>query len=213
MRTMPLLRKTGFVLLLLVMIPILLAVGLKWNAILPIIVYLQLLLVWAQVEIALREHYLFAMQFKPSFDVKFGGGEITPTVMPPLHATPVQIRNISKNPAYNIMVIRLLDGQNRPIPPDRWKDKVRSDLISSLAPDEEVGLCSLSEELTHTEVTLEFLYQDQLGEFGTMHVKLAKDRKILLIPVRTELPGILVSTIEYFDLFFKFLGIGRHFKR
>jgi hypothetical protein len=215
MRIMPLLRKTGFVLFLFV-IPFLLAVRLKWDAILPIIIYFQLLLIWAQVEIALRQHSLFAMQFKPSFDIKFGGEEIIPiVVMPPsdVTVTPIRIRNTSNNPAYNIMVGRLLSRQNEPIPPSQWRDKVQSDLISSLAPDEEVVLCSLGEELTHSEVTVEFSYFDQLGEPGTMYIRLARDGKILLIPERTALPGILLSTLEYFALFFKFLGIRRYFKR
>jgi len=212
MRIMPLLKRIGFVLLLL-LIPTLLAVRLKWDAILPIIIYLQLLLIWAQVEIALRQHSLFATQFKPFFDIKLGEGEITPIVAPPSDAVPIRIRNTSKNAAYNIMVGRLLDRQNKPIPPSQWKDRVQSDLISSLAPDEEAVLCSLTKELAYSEFTIEFSYSDQLGGFGTMYVKLAKDGKILLIPERTELPGILLDTLEYFALFFKFLGFRRHFKR
>jgi len=206
MRIAPLLRRTGLVLALLV-IPVLLVIRLKWDAILPIIIYLQLLLIWAQVEIALRQHSLFAAQSKPFFGIsykKFGAE-------PPSHN--VWIHNTSKNAAYNIMVGRLLDKQNKPIPPVQWKDKLYSDLISSLAPEEEALLCSLNEELASGEFTIEFSYSDQLGGFGAMYIKLAKDGKILLIPERAELPGILLSTLEYFALFFKFVGFKRRYKR
>ncbi len=45
MRIAPLLRRTGFILLLL-LIPILLGIRFKWDAILPAIICLQLLIIW-----------------------------------------------------------------------------------------------------------------------------------------------------------------------
>ena len=102
MRLRPLLRRTAFILLLAV-IPALLAVKFTWDAILLIVIYLQLLLIWAQAEIALRQHSLFAAQFKPFFGISYKR-DITE---PPSHS--VWIHNTSKNAAYNIMVGRLLD--------------------------------------------------------------------------------------------------------
>ena len=206
MRIRLLLRRTAFILLLAV-IPALLAVKLRWDAILPIIIYLQLLLIWAQAEIALRQHSLFAAQFKPFFGITYKR-DITE---PPSRS--IWIHNTSKNAAYNIMVGRLLDKQNRPIPPSQWESKLHSDLISSLAPDEEGLLCSLNEELASSEFAIEFSYDDQLGELGTMYIKLVKDGRILIVPQAKELPGILLSTFEYFALFFKFIGFKRHLKR
>jgi len=201
-----LLRRIGFVLLLL-LIPTLLAVRLKWDAILPVIIYLQLILIWAQAEIALRQHSLFGIQFRPFFGISYK----RVIIVPPEHS--IWIRNASGNAAYNIMVGRLLDKQNKPIPPAQWQDKLHSDLISSLAPEEETLLCSVNEELAGGEFTIEFSYSDQLGELGTMYIKLVKDGRILLIPERREPPGVLLSTFEYFALLFKFLSFRRHFKR
>ena len=206
MRLLPLLRRAAFILLLAV-IPALLAVKFRWDAILPIVIYLQLLLIWAQAEIALRQHSLFTMQFKPFFGISYKR-DITE---PPSHS--VWIHNTSKNAAYNIMVGRLLDKQNKPIPPSQWEHTLYSDLISSLAPDEVGLLCLLKEELAGSEFAIEFSYHDQLGELGIMYIKLLKDGRILIIPETKQLPGILLSTFEYFALFFKFVGFRRHFKR
>jgi len=205
-RLLPLLRRTAFILLLAV-IPALLAVKFRWDAILPIVIYLQLLLIWAQAEIALRQHSLFAAQFKPFFGITYKR-DITE---PPSRS--IWIHNTSRNAAYNIMVGRLLDKQNKPIPPSQWGSKLHSDLISSLAPDEESLLCSLSEELAGSEFAIEFSYDDQLGEPGIMYIKLLKDGRILIIPETKQLPCILLSTFEYFALFFKYIGFKRQFKR
>lgn len=199
-------KRIGFVLLLL-LIPALLGIKFKWDAILPIIIYLQLLMIWAQAEIALRQHTLFTIQLKPFFGIRYQWtvSEPSPNI--------IWVRNTSKNAAYNIMVGRLLDKQNKPIPPNQWKDKLHSDLISSLSPDEEKFLCSLDEGLVGSEFAIEFSYLDHLGELGIMFVKLMKERKILLIPETKEPPGILLSTFEYFALFFRFMSFKRHFKR
>ena len=206
MRLVPLLRRTAFILLL-AAIPALLAVKFRWDAILPIVIYLQLLLIWAQAEIALRQHSLFAAQFKPFFGITYKRD----IAEPPSHS--IWIHNTSKNAAYNIMVGRLLDKQNKPISPSQWESKLHSDLISNLAPDEEGLLCSLNKELAGSEFAIEFSYDDQLGELGTMYIKLVKDGRILIVPQAKELPGILLSTFEYFALFFKFIGFKRHLKR
>jgi len=206
MKIAPLFRRLGFVLLLLA-IPALLGVRFRWDAILPIVIYLQLILIWAQAEIALRQHSLFAAQFKPFFGISYKK-DVTE---PPSYS--IWIQNISKNAAYNIMVGRLLDKQNKPIPPSQWESKLHSDLMSNLAPDEQGLLCSLNEELVSSEFAIELSYDDQLGEPGTMYIKLLKDGRILIVPEAKQLPGILLSTFEYFVLFFKYIGFKKQLKR
>ncbi len=196
-------RRTTFVLFLAV-IPVLLVVKFRWDAILPVVIYLQLLLIWAQAEIALRQHSLFAIQFKPFFGISYRR-EINQIL-----SHTIWIQNASKNAAYNMMVGRLLDKQNRPIPPSQWTDKLHSNLITSLVPNEEALLCSFNENLNDGEFTIEFSYFDQLGELGIVLINLAKDGKMLLIPQLDGPPGILLNTFGYFALLFKFISLKRH---
>ena len=83
------LAQLGKLAALFVVVPALLVARLRWDAILPIIIYLQLLLIWIQAEISLRQTALFAAQFEPAFDVRLSeSGPATLT-----------IENVSENPA------------------------------------------------------------------------------------------------------------------
>jgi hypothetical protein len=93
---------------LIVVVPLVLIIAHGWQAaILPIIIYLQLLLIWVQAKISLRQTALFAAQFEPAFDVKFADAA----------RTILTIENVSENPAYNLDVGRLLDQRRAPIDP------------------------------------------------------------------------------------------------
>ncbi len=56
-----------------VLVPVVLMVRLKWDSVLPIIIYFQLLLIWIQAEISFRQNELYAAQFEPLFDVQVTG--------------------------------------------------------------------------------------------------------------------------------------------
>jgi hypothetical protein len=215
MRYYPLAKNLGKVLLL-ALIPILLVIRFWWDAILPFIIYLQFLLIWAQAEIGLRQHALFSAQFDPSFDVKLtrieGRGVIDKETDTVLRRLSISIRNLSKNPAYNIMVGRMLDVQNEPIPPNNWKDKVSSDLIGSLAPGQEVLLCSLDEDIVKNKPAIEVSYTNQFGEWKEICIKFLKDETLLLIPKEIQKSGILLNTFEDLTLFLKFIKFERHLK-
>ena len=208
MRYYPLAKNLGKVLLL-ALIPILLVIRFGWDAILPFIIYLQFLLIWAQAEIGLRQHALFSAQFDPSFDVKLtkieGRGVIDKETGTALRRLSISIRNLSKNPAYNIMVGRMLDEQNKPIPPNNWKDKVSSDLIGSLAQDQEVLLCSLDEDIVKNKPAIEVSYTNQFGEWKEIYIRFLEDEKLLLIPRKVQVPGILLNTFEDLPLFLKLI--------
>ncbi|VVB85945.1 Uncharacterised protein [uncultured archaeon] len=109
----------------LILIPVLLLIEFKSNSVTYIIIFLQFVLIWTQVEIALRQHVLFSAQFNPFFDVK------TENVLPIFDQTnrsnqessSLKIHNVSKNPAYSIMTGRVFDD-NKTIHPDNWKDRI-----------------------------------------------------------------------------------------
>lgn len=201
-------EKFGCGVLLLALIPILLAIRFRWDAIFPIIIYLQLLLIWAQAEIGLRQHVLFSAQFDPFFDVELTKKGVVDAHLP----YKIYVRNTSKNPAYNIRVGRIL-YENKPMPPDNW-NKVSSEFISSLAPDQKVLLCSLNEDIVKNDPTIEVSYSNHLGEWREICIAFFTDEKLFLIPRKVQAPGILLNTIEGLTLFLnqmyirRYLGIG-----
>lgn len=68
MKYYPLAKSLGIVLFL-ILVPIYFLIEFKSNAVPYIIIFFQIVLVWAQVEIALRQHTLFSTQFEPFFEV------------------------------------------------------------------------------------------------------------------------------------------------
>lgn len=199
-----LLAKILVKILLLALIPILLAIRFRWDAILPIIIYLQLLLIWAQAEIGLRQHVLLSAQFDPSFDVELTKKRVADAHLP----YNIYIRNTSKNPAYNIRVGRIL-YENKPMPPDNGS-KVSSEFISSLAPDQKVLLCSLNEDIVKNDPTIEVSYSNHLGDLREIHIAFFTDEKLFLTPRKVQAPGILLNTIEGLTLFLNEMYIRWH---
>jgi len=199
MKHKTLIKLSGKVILL-ILIPILLLIRLKWDAILPIIIYLQFLLIWAQAEISLRQQVLFSMQLDPHFSVK-------------LQEDVLILTNMSNNPAYNIMIGRILNEQTEPIPPQDWKNKISSNFISSLAPNEQVQLCSVRDVDFLKSKTIEISYTNQLGEWKQSHIKILEKMKFLVVPPAVKLPGILLGTLEEFSLFLKFIQYKKYFKQ
>ena len=182
-----LLAKSLSIVLLLALIPILLVIRFGWVALLPIIIYLQFLLIWAQAEIGLRQHILFSAQFDPSFDMK-----LTKKGVADAHLTHnLFIRNTSKNPAYNIKVERVESMF------EERTDQVTSYFISSLAPDQEILLCSLDKDIVKDSLTIEFSYTNRFGHGNEIHIEFFEDEKFWLTPGKVEAPGILLNTFEF----------------
>ena len=181
------------ILIIFALIPILLVIKLKWDAVLPIIIYFQLLLIWIQAEISLRQHTLFSAQFEPFFDVKRTGLSL-------------QLSNKSINPAYGIWIGRILDEQNKPISPDIWRDKISTGFTSSLLPKQEIQLCSFkcSDDFFKGK-TIEILYLNRLGELREVHVKILENGGLLVIPESTQLPGILLRILEDLSIYLRLI--------
>jgi len=191
--------------LLLALIPILLIIKFKWDAILPTIIYLQFLLIWAQAEIGMRQHLLFSAQFNPSFKVRLGS-----SMTEAEHKINIYLHNTSDKPAYNIGIVRVFDEKNEPIPPNSWKDKISTLVISSLAPGEEVLLGSADNSFLKNK-TIEIFYTNLFGDWKEIWVKFLNE-KLLVIPGKEQAPGILLNTFEDLILFLKFIRFQALFK-
>jgi hypothetical protein len=203
-------KEIGKILLLLI-IPVSLIFKFKWDSILPIIIYLQLLLIEIQAEISFRQNTLFSMQFEPFFEIEIVEQESSPKNGKKINIFPkILIRNVSKNPTYNIMVARVMDNQNKPMAPSQWKNKVRSNFISILAPDNKMTLCNfknldIKKEFIENELSLEVSYSTQLREWQELSIKFLKNGKFFLLHPLIKKPGILLNIFENVDLIYKYI--------
>jgi hypothetical protein len=193
---------------LLVVVPLVLIIALGLAAaILPIIIYLQLILIWVQAEISLRQTALFAAQFEPAFDVKIADAAWTA----------LTIENVSENPAYNVVVSRLLDEIGTPIDPKQWQDKLELDGMASLAPHEKRSLCvwkdqSLRDRLMTHGGSLEISYFGRQGELQTLSI-LFSAGQLLIVSGGALPPGVLLRTFEAVSSTWRILRFRRSLRK
>jgi hypothetical protein len=197
---------------LLMLIPILLVVKLGWDSILPLIVYLQLLLIWAQTELGMWQTVLVTAQFEPSFNIEERG-----LFEPGRKAVYADIINLSQNPAYTLSIARVLDRNRQAIPPQMWPKSLEGKHISCLAPNQRAELYSIDpndrEKLLANGLSFEVFYFTRFGEIRTFHISFSKTHPLLLIHERIKRPGVLLNTLEEIIFRWRFYREFRELKK
>ncbi len=202
-------RICGKVLLLLA-IPIFLVIRMGYDAILPLIIYLQLILIWAQAEISIRQLESFSFQFEPSFDIKetslHFGFESPHTERHSEKYHTIKIKNIGKWPAYNVMVARLLDNRNRPVSPNSWPQSLTRNNIKCLAPEQESILFSFTERdrkyFIKEKITFEIIYFNRFGNTRSFFITFTETGPFIYHePISSR--GFLLKTFEEVVLLYK----------
>lgn len=206
-------RELGKFLIIFALIPTIFVVKWKWDGILPTIIYFQLLLIWIQGEINLRQSNLFALQYEPYFNVKpyFKRTEELGGLGMAKAWQSLSIKNISKNPTYGISVERILDRNYRSIPPEKWRDKVIINDYNVLPPGEERPLIEFEDivflkEFHEQELSIEVGYLNILNEWKSFCIRGTKRSKtpVIFLPFQKQ-PGFLLNTFENIATIFKYL--------
>ncbi len=197
--------------LLFILVPGLLLYLLGENSPIALLMYFQLLLIWAQAEISLRQGALFSTQFEPRFAVEL---EAMETVGGPSGYW-LKIENLSDTPAYDVGLARIL-VDHRPVPPELWVKQIsnrrRIPVLRPLKAESdgriktkmENRICFIpkrfAEELFSQKATLEILYRNALGDFRSLWVTLSEAGEILIIQHGVERLGILLNMFEVIAL-------------
>jgi len=182
-----------------VLVPAVLMVRLRWDFVLPIIIYFQLLLIWIQAEVSLRQNELYAAQFEPLFDVQVTGAS----------RMSLTIENVSDKPAYTLSVSRFMDQNHKPLPPAEWTNKVDCPRAATLVPGGKLPLCTVKDEdfgklIRQLHMSAEVSYFDPLGKWQSLVVTFFDD-DLLLVPAGRRLPGFVLNTFETLSATWKFL--------
>ena len=190
-----------------VLVPVVLMVRLKWDSVLPIIIYFQLLLIWIQAEISFRQNELYAAQFEPLFDVQVTGAS----------RMALTIENVSDKPAYTLSVSRFMDQNHKPVPPAQWTNKVDCPRAATLVPGGKLPLCTVKDEdfaklIRQLHMSVEVSYFDPLGKWQSLVVTFFDD-DLLLTPARGRLPSFVLNTFEALSLTWNFLRFRGLFKK
>ena len=199
--------KILFKIFLLVIIPITLIIymiltGISFSGVLTIVAYFQFLLIWAQAEIALRQHALFASQFDPFFKIRsFIDNYLT--VSGARTTFSLVIENTSQNPAYSVMISRVFDESHRPMRPDTWIEKFWNVSKKDLVYGDKIVWKTDDIEFIEGK-TIEVSFVNKFGDFKDCQVLIRK-REACLFPASLREPGILLNTFTELSLFFKLL--------
>jgi len=173
-------------------IPIILIVKMDLDAILPIIVYLQFLLIWCQAEIALKQHYLFAVQLEPAFII-IQRNEFLSSPSQNFAIT-LRIKNTSSNPAYSISVTRVMENST-PIMPKEWENKITRSHWINLGPNEVNDLCQITDIHYFRNKQIEILYRNRFGDFRELILFFSNDT-FILAPHAIKEKGFLLNTFR-----------------
>jgi len=174
----------------LALIPAVLIIKLSFDSILPVVIYLQFLLIWCQAEIALKQHNLFAVQFEPSFTIIQTRTSI-PSQDPILS---VRIKNTSSNPAYSVTVTRVMENHN-PVMPIEWKRKITRSPWINIGPNEVNDLCHITDIDYFRNKQIEVFYRNRFGDFRELFLIFSNDILIVIPPTIKE-KGFLLNTFR-----------------
>ena len=190
------LKDAVFILIVLVLVPalILFLLGLP-NGLISTLIYFQLIIIWIQTELSLRQQALFKSQAFPVLTLSYSSTEatvvhedsnITKTVT-------ITVRNLSDNPAFNVLISRILTEGYMPVKPDVWKKFIRCSIIDHLAPKEEKTLCSTTwselKDLMKIAKVLEISYLDKYGGWHSEPFIITIDkatRRLVFAPIPSE---------------------------
>jgi hypothetical protein len=171
----------------------------SFSGVLAIVAYFQFLLIWAQAEIGLKQHALFASQFDPFFQLiltKCASGAVLTHIN-------IAVKNTSNNPAYHVFVSRIFEANHEPIYPKIWKDKLETLSTKDL----DAGgayLFSINDIEFIEGKIIEITYMNKFGDFKEILIRI-NDLDAFLIPSHAHEPGILLNTFRELSLFFSFL--------
>ena len=181
------------------------------NGLIATLIYIQLLIILIQVDLSMRQQFLYRSQFTPILTLKTFSSEVT---VPgedskATRTITITVRNLSDNPAFKVMLTRVLSDSFEHLEPRIWVPKLHCDIIDALGPKEDEPLCSttLAElvQLLKTGGAFEIGYTDKYGTwyFAQFTIDINEktgDIKIMPSPIpelsRLEDVGILLSLIH-----------------
>lgn len=159
----------------------------------PIMVYFQLLLLKVQLEISNRQNKIFSTQFFPFFSI----------ILKDVDHLTIGIKNISGNPAYNI-ILRVLDINFNPISPNTILGVNVKPFM--LAPGQENDISLLNSGATfifkQERYKLAVSYTNQLGKEAEVFITLLGNG-LILIPQNEREEGYILNMLEKISYIYK----------
>lgn len=187
------LRTVSTLFFILAVFPILLWVFLQANAFIPIIIYFQLIVIWAQAEISLRQSDLITGQYESTFEAK-----LSASIRPDPDEQVIILHNRSDNPAYDIYLEKIIDETGKTIPREKWPKDVRTIPIQGIGPKQEAPIIFFKNMNFMKNKTLEVVYHNRFVKQRGVSIYFLEGGNIFLLPEKIPPSGFLLRLFEDF---------------
>lgn len=180
--------------------------GLTVDSLLALIFFGQFYIIWGQLEVAMRQTRFSSLEYDPEFKIEtkkisyqlVGGGY-----------RPIKLINTGKHLAQNVLIsVNLTRKPN-------LQERVHSQQVSNIAPDEMVDIYHLDEgDFLTAKITIKLDYKNILGDFdGMTFVKEPKFQDFIVFRSERRMPGILLNSFEDLISSLRLLTLPRRAKR
>jgi hypothetical protein len=160
--------------------------GISETSLLGIMALAQIYIVWAQLEISLRQSHLSTFQYEPVLKLEreiLEGNNF------------YYLRNVSQNLARNVKA-EIIIGKGK-------EERSEFFQLGDIAFNEKKFLGNLSQFEKENTIQIDINYENIFGDFkGVSFIKEPKFSEFLSIPSSKKLPGILLNSFEELGLIF-----------
>jgi len=167
--------------------------GFTLESLVAVMVFTQLYIAWAEVEVVLRQTYLAELEYEPEFNIEITkGGTIV-------------IKNVGRHVAWNIIISVSIKPLRKP-----GKEEHVFEPVTSLAPGEAVELTTLTAETLHTyEIKVELNYNTVHGNLRRIVFTKKPDFSQITVDYIHGKPGVLLNSLEKLSLAIALLTLPR----
>lgn len=171
--------------------------GLTVDSLLAMLFLGELYIVWAQLEVAMRQSHLTMLGYEPEFQIEIKNVPAADKPWSNLFLT-----NIGSHHARNVF-ISIDAGPQR-------EHKFKT----FLSPKETILLCSLDyETLKNSVIKIDISYETTLGVLSTTSLMKTPELPIFIVSKPVRMPGILLNSFEELFLVWRALTLPRKIKK
>jgi len=177
--------------------------GFTLESLVAVMVFTQLYIAWAEVEVALRQTYLATLEYEPEFNIEIEelkehrGSYI------------IKVGNMGRHVAWNIFILVSVKPPQEP-----GKEEHVFKPVTSLAPGEAVDLATLTAETLNTcEISVELDYETIHGEPRTILFVKNPGFPVFIATSTHRKPGVLLNSLEELSLILTILTLPRKIRK
>lgn len=181
--------------------------GFTLDSLIAILFLGEFYIIWAQLEVALRQTRLSVLEYEPEFKIEVERKVRTGIVEGGENRFFFNLRlvNVGKHLSRNIFVSIDVKGK---------KEEHKSIPFANMSPNEPVNLCRFDENLyNNNTITVDVNYENIMGELSGMSFLKEPKLPAFIVGRRLRMPGLLLNSFEDLMLILRLFTFSRRAKK